>query len=78
VCREKRGHPWTGFSGSGVSDDFGSDVAERTGERGELLVGGMEEFGSVKKMKESRGGKWMETHMPKSTGTMSLSGSLER
>ena len=55
-----------------------SGVARRAGERGELLVGGVEEFGSVKKMKESRGGKWMGTHMPKSTMTMSLSGSLER
>jgi len=43
----------------GVFDDFGSDVAERAGERGELLVGRVEESGSVKKMKESRGGKWM-------------------
>ena len=38
---------------------FGSDVARRAGERGELLVGGVE-FGSIKKMKEQRGGKWME------------------
>jgi len=33
----------------GVFDDFGSDVARRAGERGELLVGGVEEFGSVKR-----------------------------
>jgi len=43
----------------GVFDDFGSDVARRAGERGELLVGGVE-FGSIKKMKEQRGGKRME------------------
>ena len=36
------------FSVAGVFDDFGSDVAKRTGERGELLVGGVEEFGSKK------------------------------
>jgi len=34
-------------------------VAERTDERGELLVRGVEEFGSMKKMKEQRGEKWM-------------------
>jgi len=39
---------------------FGRDVARRAGERGELLVGGVEEFYSMKKMKEQRGGKWME------------------
>jgi len=43
----------------GVFDDFGSDVAERACERGELLVGGVEEFSSMKKMKEQRGEKWM-------------------
>jgi len=42
-----------------VFDDFGSDVAERAGERGELLVGGVE-FGFMRKMKEQRDGKWME------------------
>jgi len=66
----------------GVLDDFGGDVARRAGERGELLVGGVEEFGFMRKMKEQRDGKWMgngwRTHMPKSTMTMSLSGSLER
>jgi len=30
-----------GFSVAGVFDDFGCDVAERPGERGELLVGGV-------------------------------------
>ena len=40
-------------------NDFGSDVARRAGERGELLVGGVE-FGFMRKMKEQRGGKWME------------------
>jgi len=44
----------------GVFIDFGSDVAERAGDRGELLVGGVEESGSMKKMKEQRGEKWME------------------
>jgi len=34
-----------GFSVPGVFNDLGSDVAERTDERGELLVGGVEEFG---------------------------------
>jgi len=48
-----------GFSVAGVFDDFRSDVPERTGERGELFVGGVEEFGSVQKIKEQRGGKWM-------------------
>jgi len=44
----------------GVFDDFGSNVARRAGERGELFVEGVEEFGSIKKMKKQRGGKWME------------------
>jgi len=44
----------------GVFDDFGSDIAERAGERGELLVGRVEEFGSMKKMEEQRSGKRME------------------
>ena len=44
----------------GVFDDFGSDVARRAGARGELFVGGVEEFGSIRKMKEQRGGKRME------------------
>ena len=38
-----------GFSVSGVSDNFGSDVPERTGDRGKLFVEGVEEFGSVKR-----------------------------
>jgi len=49
-----------GFSVPGVFDDFGSNVARRAGERGELFVEGVEEFGSIKKMKKQRGGKWME------------------
>jgi len=37
------------FSVAGVFDDFGSDVPERTGDRGKLFVEGVEEFGSVKR-----------------------------
>jgi len=65
-----------GFSAASVVEDFGGDVAERAGEEGEL-VGRMEEFFSVKD--EQRGWEMdKRTHMPKSTMTMSLSGSLER
>jgi len=63
VCVERSevtcGPDVDGFSIASVFNDFWSDVAKRTGERGELLVGGVEEFGSMKKMKEQRGGKWM-------------------
>jgi len=37
------------FSVAGVFDDFGCDVAERPGERDELLVGGVKEYCSVKR-----------------------------
>jgi len=37
------------FSVAGVFDDFACDVAERPGERGELLVGGVKEYSSVKR-----------------------------
>jgi len=38
-----------GFSVAGVFDDFECDVAERPGERDELLVGGVKEYCSVKR-----------------------------
>ena len=38
-----------GFSVAGVFDDFGCDVAERPGERGELLAGGVKGYCSVKR-----------------------------
>ena len=67
-----------GFYVAGVFDNFGSDVPKRTGERGELLVRGVEEFGSRKRSRNIGVGNGWETHIPTSTMTMSLSGSLER
>jgi len=52
VCAEKQytcGPDVDGFSVAGVLEDFGCDVAERPGERGELLVGGVKEYCSVKR-----------------------------
>ena len=43
------GEPIDEFSVAGVFDDFGCDVAERPGERDELLVGGVKEYCSVKR-----------------------------
>ena len=40
----KRSDLYTGFSGAGVFDDFGSNLVERTGDRGEFHAGRMEDF----------------------------------
>jgi len=44
---------------SSVFNDFGSNIAKRASERDKLLVRGVKEFGSMKKMKEQRGRKWI-------------------
>ena len=78
ACRKTRdthGPDVDGFSAAGFFENFRGDIAKGAGEGGELLVGGMEAFWAVKD--EQRRGRWTGTWMPKSTMTMSLSGSFE-
>ena len=49
VCVLKSSDLYTEFSGAGVFDDFGSNLVERTGDRGEFLAGRMEEFCFLKR-----------------------------
>jgi len=50
------------FPRAGVFDDFRGDIAERVGERGELLFWTVGKFCSMKDEKrEVKNGKWMET-----------------
>ena len=57
---------------AGVFDDFGCDVTKRTHERGELLVGEVKEFCSVKRWTKGSGEMEEEAHAKVSNGNATL------
>ena len=76
ACKEARDTSGPDGSVAGVVEDFGVDVVQGAGEGLGLLVRRVEALCAVED--KQRHENWMGTCMPKSTMTMSLSGSVER